>query len=67
MGSKNAHGCAKMQRMASASEGYHKHGDKFLNHIVIGDETWVSFVHVEPKEQSKQWMHTHSANKPKRI
>jgi acyl-CoA thioesterase len=22
-------------------------------------------VNVEPKEQSKQWMHTHSPNKPK--
>jgi histone-lysine N-methyltransferase SETMAR len=26
---------------------------------------WVSFVNVETKEQSKQWMHTHSPNKPK--
>jgi hypothetical protein len=44
MGSKNAHGCAQMQRMASAlnySERYHKDGDEFLNHIirVTGDET----------------------------
>jgi hypothetical protein len=30
-----------------------------------GDKTWVSFVNVETKEQSKQWMHTHSPNKPK--
>jgi hypothetical protein len=30
-----------------------------------GDETWASFVNVETKEQSKQWMHTHSPNKPK--
>jgi hypothetical protein len=39
----------------------------FLNHIIwvtTGDETWVSFVNVEAKEQSKQWMHTHSPNKP---
>jgi DNA-directed RNA polymerase subunit M/transcription elongation factor TFIIS len=28
------------------------------------DETWVSFVNVITKEQSKQWMHTHSPNKP---
>jgi hypothetical protein len=47
-------------------EPYHKDGDEFLNHIVrvTDDETWVSFVNVETKEQSKQWMHTHSPNKP---
>jgi hypothetical protein len=43
-----------------------KMGDEFLNHIVrvTGDETWVSFVNAETKEQSKQWMHTHSPNNP---
>jgi hypothetical protein len=30
-----------------------------------GDETWVSFMTIETKEQSKQWMHTHSPNKQK--
>jgi hypothetical protein len=46
---------------------YHKDGDAFLSHIVqvTGDETFVSFVNVETKEQSKQWVHTHSPNKPK--
>jgi hypothetical protein len=29
--------------------------------------TWVSFVNVETKEQSKQWIHTHSPNKPKKF
>jgi hypothetical protein len=64
-------GAHKMQRMASALveflERYHKDGDEFLNHIVgvTGDETWVSFMNVETKEQSKQWMHTHSPNNPK--
>jgi hypothetical protein len=35
---------------------------EFPNHIirVTGDETWVSFVNVESKEQSKQWIHTHT-------
>jgi hypothetical protein len=61
----------KTRRMASAFvyflERYHKHGDIFLINIihVTGDETWVSFMNVETKEQSKQWMHTHSPNKPK--
>jgi hypothetical protein len=61
-----------MQRMASALtflEQYHKDGDEFLNYIiqVTGDETWVSSVNAETKEQSKQWMHTHSPDKPKKF
>jgi hypothetical protein len=65
-------GAHKMQRMASALTflgRYHKDGDRFLNHIVqlTGDETSVSFVDVETKEQSKQWMHTQSPNKPRSL
>jgi hypothetical protein len=49
-------GAHKTQTMASALtplERYHKDGDEFLNHIerVTDDETWVSFVNVETKEQ----------------
>jgi hypothetical protein len=43
--------------MASAFlERYDKDGDAFFSHIVreTSDETWVSFVNVETKEQSKQ-------------
>jgi hypothetical protein len=63
-------GAQKMQRMASALtvlERYHKDGDEILSHIVrvTGDETWVSFVNVETKVKSKQWLHTHSPNKSK--
>jgi hypothetical protein len=45
-----------------------KNGDEFLNNIVsvTGDKSWVSFVNVENKEQSKQWMHTHSPKKSKK-
>jgi hypothetical protein len=49
-------GAHKMQRMALALtslERYHKDGDEFLSHIITGDETWVSFVTVGTKEQSK--------------
>jgi alpha-amylase/alpha-mannosidase (GH57 family) len=58
--------------MASAlnfSERYQKDGGEFLSHIVrvTGDETWVSFVNVEIEELLKQWMHTHSPNKQKKI
>jgi hypothetical protein len=50
-------------------EQYHKDGDEFLSHIlrVTGGETWVSFLNVETKEQSKQRMHTHSPNKSKKF
>jgi hypothetical protein len=48
-------------------ERYHKDGNEFLSHIVTDDETWVSFVNVETKEQSKQGMHTHSPNRPKKF
>jgi hypothetical protein len=43
-------------------ERCHEDGDEFHNHIVrvTGDETWVSFMNVETKEQSDLWMHTHS-------
>jgi hypothetical protein len=72
MGSENAH-----RQTQNAENGfgfnfleeYHKDGSEFLNHIlqVTSDETWVSFVNVETKEQSKQWMHAHPPNKPKKI
>jgi hypothetical protein len=48
----------KTQRMALALtflERYNKDVHEFLNHIVTGDETLVSFGNVETKEQSKQW------------
>jgi hypothetical protein len=37
-------------------ERYHRDGDEFLNRIVqvTGDETWVLFVNIETKDQSKQ-------------
>jgi hypothetical protein len=43
-------------------ERFRKNGDEFLNHIiqVTSDETWVSFMNVETKKQSKK-------NKPKKF
>jgi hypothetical protein len=70
MSSGNAHGCAQNAENGFGFEffleRYHKDGDEFHNHIVgvKGDETWVSFVNVETEEQSNQWMHIHSPNKP---
>jgi hypothetical protein len=60
VGSINAHGFAQNAENGFCIcrlflEQFHKDGDEFLNHIqVTGDETWVSFVNVETKEQSKQ-------------
>jgi hypothetical protein len=34
---------------------------------MTADESWVSFVNVETKAQSKRWMHTHSSNKPESL
>jgi hypothetical protein len=50
-------------------EQYHKEGDEFLNHIVsvTADEPWSSYVNFETKEQSKQWIHTRSPDKPKKL
>ena len=60
----------KTQRMGSALmllQCYWEEGGEFLDRIVSGDETWVQFMNAETKEQSKQWMHTHSPNKPKKF
>jgi hypothetical protein len=48
---------------------YRKDGDEFLKHIIriADDESWVSFVNIETKEKSSQWMHTHSPDKPKKF
>jgi len=60
----------KTQRMGSALmflQHYWEEGDEFLDRIVAGDETWVQFINTKTKEQSKQWMHTHSPNKSKKF
>jgi hypothetical protein len=70
MGSQTGHGCSQNAEKGFGFdfkflERYHKDGDEFLNHNarVIGDETWVSAVNVETKEQSNEWLHTRSHNK----
>jgi hypothetical protein len=49
MVSKNIH----KRRELTFLERYHKDGDEFLNHVVrvIDDDTWVSLVNAETKEQ----------------
>jgi hypothetical protein len=63
IGSENAQGCAQKAENGLGFdflERSHKDGDEFLSHtvLVIGDEIRVSFVNVQSKEQSKQWIHT---------
>jgi hypothetical protein len=71
MGSENARGCTQNRKWIWLwlLEQYHRAGDAFRNHVikVTGDETWASFVNVEFKEQSKQWMQTHSPKKPNKF
>ena len=58
----------KKQRVACALTFlrlYHKEGDGMLRHIVTGDETWVSHITPESKQQSLHWKHTGSPKRKK--
>ena len=51
----------KKQRVACALKFlmlYNKERDSVLSHIVTGDETWVSRIIPESKQQSLHWKHT---------
>ncbi|GFV18028.1 histone-lysine N-methyltransferase SETMAR [Trichonephila clavipes] len=37
---------------------YEEEGDDMLSRIVTGDETWVSHITLESKQQSMEWRHT---------
>jgi hypothetical protein len=72
MGSENAHRGAQNTDNGFGFdflEHSHKDDNEFLSHTVqeTGDETWVSSVNVETKKQSKQWKHTYSPNKLKKL
>jgi histone-lysine N-methyltransferase SETMAR len=57
----------RKKRMGAALkilERYHRDGDKFLDHIVTGDETWVSHFTPESKRRSIEWHHPRSPSKP---
>ena len=70
MGAKNAHWCSQNTKKGVGFDFlqcYHDEGDEFLDKTVTGDETCIKFVNVETKERSRQWMHTHSLNKPRKF
>lgn len=53
----------KLHRVASARqflERFEQEGEKFIDSIVTGDETWVAHYTPETKRQSMQWRHTSS-------
>lgn len=57
----------KTKRMGAALEFltlYDQDGEHFLNRIVTGDETWVSYKTPESKRQSMEWHHSNSPSKP---
>ncbi|GFW76853.1 uncharacterized protein TNCV_59511 [Trichonephila clavipes] len=39
---------------------YEEEGDDMLSRIVTGDETWISHITPELKQQSMEWQHTSS-------
>jgi len=58
----------KKQRVACALTflmRYHNEGDGMLSHTVTGDETWVSHITPESKQQSLHWKHTGSPKRKK--
>lgn len=58
----------KTQRLGSALTfltRYSEEGIEFLNQIVTGDETWVSHVTPESKQQSMEWRHSGSPRRHK--
>ncbi|GFW49431.1 mariner Mos1 transposase [Trichonephila clavipes] len=44
---------------------YERKGDAILSRIITGDETWVSHITPESKQQSMKWRHTSSPVKIK--
>jgi hypothetical protein len=48
-------------------ERYHRDGDKFLDHNVKGDETWVSHFTPENKRQSLEWHHPRPPSTPRKV
>lgn len=54
--SKSLTDALKMNRQGAALKfltRYDEEGDEMFDHIVIGDETWVSYISMEQKNQSR--------------
>jgi len=58
----------KNERVACALKflmRYHKEGFDMLSNFVTGDDTWVSHITPESKQQSLHWKHTGSPERKK--
>jgi len=58
----------KLKRQASKLDfltQYSEEGENFLNHVVTGNETWMSHEAPKLKQQSMEWRHTSSPTKTK--
>ncbi|GFV19417.1 uncharacterized protein TNCV_3663501 [Trichonephila clavipes] len=58
----------QIQRLGAALtflQRYHDDGDEFLDRIVMGDETWISYFTSESRQQSMHWRHSGSPVKTK--
>jgi hypothetical protein len=64
MCSKNAQ---RMQNNMGAALSFleccHREGDEFLDHIIAGDESWISHNAPESKWQSQEWHHANFLTK----
>jgi hypothetical protein len=70
VGAKDAGRRPQKKRMGAALkflERYHRCGDKFFDHIVTGDEPWVSHFTPESKLQSLVWHHPRSPSTPRKF
>jgi len=53
----------KQKRLAAAHQFLQLHqieGDQCFDHIVTGDEMWISYTNIESKRQSMHWRHLSS-------
>lgn len=63
---KNLTDAHKTKQIGAALEflhAYDREGDRFLDRIVPGDGTWVSYKTPETKRQSMYWHHSLSPSK----
>ena len=47
-----------------SSSCYDTKNDEFLSHTIAGNETWVPYVNMEPKNQAMLWGHVNLPWKP---
>jgi len=53
----------KQKHLAAAHQFLQRHqieGDQSFDHIITGDETWISYTNIESKRQSTQWRNSSS-------